>query len=55
LAIITLVTCALAIFIMGSFGLIYFIKRNDRIRDKFAEITQIKGLTTEYYQVKGNI
>jgi len=51
-AIITLVTCALVLFVMGSFALLYFVKRNDRIRNKFAEITGIKGLSTDYYQVK---
>lgn len=37
---------------MCSFALLYCIKRNDRIRNKFAEITRIKGLSTDYYQVK---
>ncbi len=37
---------------MSSFTFLYFIKRNDRIRNKFAEITRIKGLSTDYYQVK---
>jgi hypothetical protein len=36
---------------MGSFAFLYFIKRNDRIRNKFAELTRIKGLSTNYYQV----
>jgi protein tyrosine phosphatase len=48
--IITLVTCALVLFIMGSFAFLYFIKRNDRIRNKFAELTRIKGLSMNYYQ-----
>jgi len=48
--IITLVTCALVLFIMAAFALLYFIKRNDRIRNKLAEITHIKGLSTNYYQ-----
>jgi hypothetical protein len=47
-----LVTCALVLFIMAAFALLYFIKRNDRIRNKLAEITHIKGLSTNYYQVK---
>jgi len=47
-----LVTCALVLFIMSSFALIYYIKRNDRIRNKFAELTRIKGLSTDYYQVR---
>jgi len=42
----------LVLFVMGSFALLYFVKRNDRIRNKFAEITGIKGLSTDYYQVK---
>ncbi|CAF3702524.1 unnamed protein product [Rotaria sordida] len=50
LAIITLVTCVWILFIMGSFAVLYFIKRNDRIRNKIAEITHIKGLSTNYYQ-----
>jgi len=37
---------------MAAFALLYFIKRNDRIRNKLAEITHIKGLSTNYYQVK---
>ncbi|CAF3413861.1 unnamed protein product [Rotaria sp. Silwood1] len=49
-AIIALVTCAWVLFIMGSFALLYFIKRNDRIRNKIADITHIKGLSTDYYQ-----
>ncbi|CAF3988363.1 unnamed protein product [Rotaria sp. Silwood2] len=50
LAIITLVTCAWVLFIMGSFAVLYFVKRNDRIRNKIAGITQIKGSSTDYYQ-----
>jgi hypothetical protein len=49
---ITLVTCTLVLFTMIAFALLYFIKRNDRIRNKLAEITHIKGLSTNYYQVK---
>jgi hypothetical protein len=37
---------------MISFAFLYFIKRNDRIRNKFAELTRIKGLSTNYYQVR---
>jgi hypothetical protein len=37
---------------MASFAFLYFIKRNERIRNKFAEITHIKGLSTNYYQVR---
>jgi hypothetical protein len=36
---------------MAAFALLYFIKRNDRVRNKLAEITHIKGLSTNYYQV----
>lgn len=50
LTIITLVICALVLFTMAAFALLYFIKRNDRIRNKLAEITHIKGLSTNYYQ-----
>jgi protein tyrosine phosphatase len=50
LTIITLVTCALVLFTMAAFALLYFIKRNDRIRNKLAEITHIRGLSTNYYQ-----
>lgn len=50
LAVVTLVTCAFVLFIMGAFTLLYFFKRNDRIRNKLAEITHIKGLSTNYYQ-----
>jgi protein tyrosine phosphatase/5-hydroxyisourate hydrolase-like protein (transthyretin family) len=50
LAIITLVTCGMVLFTMGAFALLYFIKRNDRIRNKLAEITHIKGLSTKDYQ-----
>ncbi|CAF1037550.1 unnamed protein product [Adineta ricciae] len=50
LTIITLVTCALVLFTMAAFVLLYFVKRNDRIRNKLAEITHIKGLSTNYYQ-----
>jgi len=50
LTIITLVTCALVLFTMAAFALLYFFKRNDRIRNKLAEITHIKGLSTNYYQ-----
>jgi hypothetical protein len=50
--IITLVICSLVLFTMAAFALLYFIKRNDRIRNKLAEITHIKGLSTNYYQVK---
>ncbi|CAF1675744.1 unnamed protein product [Rotaria magnacalcarata] len=49
-ALVTLVTCALVLFIMGAFALLYYIKRNDRIRNKLAEITHIRGLSTNYYQ-----
>lgn len=52
LSIVTLVICALVLFTMAAFALLYFIKRNDRIRNKLAEITHIKGLSTNYYQVK---
>jgi len=52
LTVITLVTCGLVLFTMAAFALLYFIKRNDRIRNKLAEITHIKGLSTNYYQVK---
>ncbi len=52
LTILTLVICALVLFTMAAFALLYFIKRNDRIRNKLAEITHIKGLSTNYYQVK---
>lgn len=52
LTIVTLVTCALVLFMMTAFVLLYYIKRNDRIRNKLAEITHIKGLSTNYYQVK---
>jgi hypothetical protein len=37
---------------MAAFALLFFVKRNDRIRNKLAEITQIKGLSTNYYQVR---
>lgn len=37
---------------MTAFVFLYYIKRNDRIRNKLAEITHIKGLSTNYYQVK---
>ena len=37
---------------MAAFVLLYYIKRNDRFRNKLAEITHIKGLSTNYYQVK---
>jgi protein tyrosine phosphatase len=50
LTILTLVICALVLFTMAAFALLYFIKRNDRIRNKLAEITHIKGLSTNYYQ-----
>jgi protein tyrosine phosphatase len=50
LVIITFVTCALVLFTMAAFALLYYIKRNDRIRNKLAEITHIKGLSTNYYQ-----
>jgi protein tyrosine phosphatase len=50
LTIITLAICALVLFTMAAFALLYFIKRNDRIRNKLAEITHIKGLSTNYYQ-----
>ncbi|CAF0888201.1 unnamed protein product [Adineta steineri] len=50
LTIVTLITCALVLFTMAAFILLYFIKRNDRIRNKLAEITHIKGLSTNYYQ-----
>lgn len=52
LTIVTVVTCALVLFTMAAFALLYYIKRNDRIRNKLAEITHIKGLSTNYYQVK---
>lgn len=50
LTIITLIICALVLFTMAAFALLYFIKRNDRIRNKLAEITHFKGLSTNYYQ-----
>ncbi|CAF0927504.1 unnamed protein product [Adineta steineri] len=50
LPILILATCILAIFIICSFTLFYFIKRNSHIRDKFVEITRIKGLSTNDYQ-----
>jgi protein tyrosine phosphatase len=50
LTVVTLVICALVLMTMGAFALLYFIKRNDRIRNKLAEITHIKGLSTNYYQ-----
>lgn len=50
MAIAALVTCGLVLFIMGAFAILYFFKRNDRIRNKLAEITHIKGLSTNYYQ-----
>lgn len=49
-AIIALITCGLVLFIMAAFLLLYFVKRNDRVRNKLAEITHIKGLSTNYYQ-----
>ena len=52
LTIVTLVICALVLFMMTAFVFLYYIKRNDRIRNKLAEITHIKGLSTNYYQVK---
>ncbi|UJR28437.1 hypothetical protein I4U23_009677 [Adineta vaga] len=50
LTIITLVICISVLFTMAAFVFLYFIKRNDRIRNKLAEITHIKGLSTNYYQ-----
>jgi len=52
LAVITLITCTLLLFIIGSFALLYFIKRNDRIQNKFSDITQVKGLSKDDYQVE---
>lgn len=54
LTIITLVICVSVLFTMAAFAVLYFIKRNDRIRNKLAEITHIKGLSTNYYQVGSN-
>ncbi|CAF0756416.1 unnamed protein product [Rotaria sordida] len=42
--------CVMVLLIMGAFAFLYFIKRNDRIRNKLAEITHIRGLSTNYYQ-----
>jgi len=50
LTVVTLVTCILVLFMMAAFVLLYYIKRNDRIRNKLAEITHFKGLSTNYYQ-----
>jgi len=35
---------------MAAFAFLYYIKRNDRIRNKLAEITHFRGLSTNYYQ-----
>lgn len=45
-----LVTCALVLFIMGSFVMLFYFKRSSQIRDKFAEITRFKRSTTNDYQ-----
>lgn len=50
LTILTLVICASVLFTMGAFALLYFIKRNDRFRNKLSEITHIRGLSANYYQ-----
>lgn len=48
---ITLIICVSVLLTMGAFALLYFVKRNDRIRNKLAEITHVKGLSNNYYQV----
>lgn len=50
LTILTLVICISVLFTMGAFALLYFIKRNDRFRNKLSEITHIRGLSANYYQ-----
>ncbi|CAF0783006.1 unnamed protein product [Adineta ricciae] len=45
-----LVTCASVLLILGSFALFCFIRRNERIREKFAEITRIKSQSTNDYR-----
>ncbi|UJR21066.1 hypothetical protein I4U23_024166 [Adineta vaga] len=50
LAVITLITCVLILFILASFVLFYFIKRNDKIRKKFEEITRMKNGSADDYQ-----
>jgi len=36
---------------MGSFVILFYFKRNNRIRDKFAEIVRQRGLVKHDYQV----
>lgn len=43
---IILVTCGLILFILGSFALFCFIRKNERIQEKFAEITRINSQST---------
>jgi len=50
LTILTLAICVSVLFTMGAFALLYFIKRNDRFRNKLSEITHIRGLSANYYQ-----
>ena len=52
LAAIILVTCASLLLIFGLFALFCFIKRNERIREKFAEIIRIKSQSTNDYRVR---
>ncbi|CAF1108335.1 unnamed protein product, partial [Didymodactylos carnosus] len=47
---VTIVICLLVAFTMAAIGILFFIKRNVRIRDKLAEITHIKGFSTKDYQ-----
>ncbi|CAF2578887.1 unnamed protein product [Rotaria sp. Silwood2] len=49
-ALVASTICGVVLLIMGAFALLYFVKRNDRIRNKLAEITHIRGLSTNYYQ-----
>lgn len=52
LAILALLTCASVLFLMGAFACLFFLKRNERIRKKLTHITRLKGVPTDYYQVK---
>ncbi|CAF1039393.1 unnamed protein product [Rotaria sp. Silwood1] len=49
-ALLTAAICGMVLLIMGAFAVLYFVKRNDRIRNKLAEITHFRGLSTNYYQ-----
>ncbi|CAF1286153.1 unnamed protein product, partial [Didymodactylos carnosus] len=50
IVIVTIIICSVVAFTMAVIGILFFIKRDARIRNKLAELTHIKGFSTKDYQ-----